>query len=137
VRATGLTETREGRLVVICLVAGSLLLAAAAANIAMAGAADDAAQDVRRALRRELSTVDDETLSAYPATATEIEAVAVSALVGSSGRVVGSAQPDGEGTEVVVAAQAGWAWQVRCIRAELRGDATVLTYVDSRPCGEP
>ena len=71
-RATGLTETREGRLVVICLVAGSLLLAAAAANIAMAGAADDAAQDVRRTLRRELSTVDDETLSAYPATATEI-----------------------------------------------------------------
>ena len=33
--------------------------------------------------------------------------------------------------------QAGWAWQVRCIRAELRGDATVLTYVEPRPCGEP
>ena len=38
---------------------------------------------------------------------------------------------------LVVAAQAGWAWQVRCIRAELRGDATVLTYIDPRPCGEP
>jgi hypothetical protein len=137
VRARGLTETRDGRLVVICLVGGSLLLAAAAANAAMAGAADDTAEDVRRALRRELSVVDDETLSAYPATATEIEGVAVSALAGSSGRVRGSAQPDGEGTAVVVAAQAGWAWQVRCIRAELRGDATVLTYVDPRPCGEP
>ena len=137
VRASGLTETRDGRLVVICLVGGSLLLAAAVANAAMAGAADDTAENVRRALRRELSVVDDETLSAYPATATEIEGVAVSALVGSSGQVLGSAQPDGKGTEVVVAAQAGWAWQVRCIRAELRGDATVLTYVDPRPCGEP
>jgi hypothetical protein len=137
VRATGLTETRDGRLAIICLVGGSLLLVAAVANAAMAGAADDTAEDVRRALRRELVAVDDDTLAAYPATAGQIEAAAVSALVGSSARVLGSAQPDGEGTEVVVAAQAGWAWQVRCIRAELRGDATVLTFVEPRPCGEP
>jgi hypothetical protein len=137
VRATGLTESRNGRLVIICLVGGSLLLAAAGANVAMAGAADDSAEDVRRALRRELAAVDDETLAAYPATAAQIEAAAVSALVGSSGHVLGSAQPDGEGSEVVVAAQAGWAWQVRCIRAEMRGDATVLTYVEPRACPQP
>ena len=133
-RLRGLTDTREGRLVVICVVGGSLLLAAAAGNLAMAGAADRTADDVRRVLRRELSVVDDETLGEYPASAGEIEAVAVSALVGSSGRVLGSAQPGGEDDEVVVAVQAGWAWQVRCIRAELRGDGTVLTYVDARPC---
>jgi hypothetical protein len=134
VRLRGLTDTREGRLVVICVVGGSLLLVAATANLAMAAAADRTADDVRRVLRRELAVVDDETLDAYPASAGEIEAVAVSALVGSSGRVLGSAQPGGEGDEVVVAVQAGWAWQVRCIRAELRGDATVLTFVAARPC---
>jgi hypothetical protein len=36
---------------------------------------------------------------------------------------------------VLVAAQAGWGWQIRCVEAELRGNATVLTYVRSRPCG--
>ena len=36
--------------------------------------------------------------------------------------------------EVVVAVQSGWGWQIRCVEAELRGDATVLTYVRSRPC---
>ena len=133
----GLTDTKEGRLVVICLVGGSLMLVVALGNMAMASAADDTAGEVRTALRRELAAVDDDTLAAYPATAGQIEAAAVSALVGSSAQVLGSAQPDGEGTEVVVAAQAGWAWQVRCVRAELRGDATVLTYVEPRPCGEP
>ena len=34
----------------------------------------------------------------------------------------------------VVAVQAGWGWQVRCVEAELRGHATVLTYVSTRPC---
>ena len=133
-RLRGLTETREGRLVVICVVGGSLLLAAATANLFMANAADRTADDVRRVLRRELAVVDDETLGEYPASAGEIEALAVSALVGSSGRVLGSARPGGGGDGVVVAVQAGWAWQVRCIRAELRGDATVLTFVDARPC---
>jgi hypothetical protein len=137
VRLRGLTETRDGRLVVICVVGGSLLLAAVAGNAAMAAAADGTADDVRRALRRELAAIDDEALRDYPATAGEIEAAAVSALAGTPARVLGSAQPDGEGEEVVVAAQTGWAWQVRCIRAELRGDATVLTYVDAGPCRDP
>jgi hypothetical protein len=132
VRIRGLTETKEGRLVVICLVGGSLMLAAALGNVAMADAADDTAADVRRALRRELAAVDDDTLAGYPGTAGEIEAVAVDALVGEPARVLGVDRPDTDA--VVVAVQSGWAWQVRCVRAELRGDATVLTYVDSRPC---
>jgi hypothetical protein len=132
VRIRGLTETKEGRLVVICLVGGSLMLAAALGNVAMADAADDTAADVRRALRRELAAVDDDTLAGYPGTAGEIEAVAVDALVGEPARVLGVDRPDTDA--VVVAVQSGWAWQVRCVRAKLRGDATVLTYVDSRPC---
>ena len=128
----GLTDTKEGRLVVICLVGGSLMLVVALGNMAMASAADNTAGEARRALRRELAAVDDDTLAAYPRTAGEIEAVARDALAGQPARVLGVAQPD-ENT-IVVAVQSGWAWQVRCIRAELRGDATVLTYVESRPC---
>jgi hypothetical protein len=128
----GLTDTKEGRLVVICLVGGSLMLVVALGNMAMASAADDTAGDVRTALRRELAAVDDDTLAAYPQTAGEIEAVAADALVGQPARVLGVDRPEDDA--IVVAVQSGWAWQVRCIRAELRGDATVLTYVESHPC---
>jgi hypothetical protein len=128
----GLTDTKEGRLVVICLVGGSLMLVVALGNMAMASAADDTAGEVRTALRGELAAVDDDTLAAYPQTAGEIEAVAVDALVGQPARVLGVDRPEDDA--IVVAVQSGWAWQVRCIRAELRGDATVLTYVESRPC---
>jgi hypothetical protein len=132
VRIRGLTDTKEGRLVVICLLGGSLMLAVALGNMAMAASADDTATNVRRSLRRELAVVDDDTLADYPASAGEIEAVAVDALVGQPARVLGVDRPEPDA--VVVAVQSGWAWQVRCIRAELRGDATVLTYVDSHPC---
>ena len=128
----GLTDTKEGRLVVICLVGGSLMLAVALGNMAMASSADNTAGEVRRALRRELAAVDDDTLAAYPQTSGEIEAVAVDALVGQPARVLGVDQPEDDA--IVVAVQSGWAWQIRCIRAELRGDATVLTYVESRRC---
>ena len=131
-RIRGLTDTKEGRLVVIGLLGGSLMLAIALGNMAMAASADDTATNVRRSLRRELAVVDDDTLADYPASAGEIEAVAVDALVGQPARVLGVDQPEPDA--VVVAVQSGWAWQVRCIRAELRGDATVLTYVDSHPC---
>ena len=131
-RIRGLTDTKEGRLVVICLVGGSLMLVVALGNMAMASNADDTAAEVRRALRRELAAVDDDTIAGYPQTAGEIEAVAVDALVGQPARVLGVDRPEADA--VVVAVQSGWAWQVRCIRAELRGDATVLTYVDAHPC---
>jgi hypothetical protein len=132
VRVRGLTETKEGRLVVIGLVGGTLLLATAALNVMMGRAADSTADEVRRSLRHDLSLVSDEEIAAYPATSAEIEQMARSAVAGHPASVIGTAQPDGD--EVVVAVQAGWGWQVRCIRAELRGDATVLTYVNPRPC---
>jgi hypothetical protein len=132
VRVRGLTETKEGRLVVIGIVGGSLLLAAAALNVVMGRAANATAEEVRRSLRHELSLVSDESIAAYPDSSPEIERMAHTAVAGHAAHVLGIARPDGD--EVVVAVQSGWGWQVRCIRAELRGDATVLTYVDARPC---
>jgi hypothetical protein len=132
VRVRGLTETKEGRLVIIGMVGGSLLLATAALNVVMGRAADDTAEEVRRSLRHDLSLVSDEEIADYPASSAQIERLARSAVAGHPAQVLGTTQPDGD--EVVVAVQSGWGWQVRCIRAELRGDATVLTYVDPRPC---
>jgi hypothetical protein len=132
VRIRGLTDTKEGRLVVIAVVGGTLMIGAALGNLAMAGAADDTADDVRRALRRELAAVSDEMIASYPDSADAIEEVAVEALQGVSAQVLGSARPGDD--EIVVAVQSGWGWQIRCVRAELRGDATVLTYVEPRPC---
>lgn len=127
----GLTETKEGRLVVIAVVGGTLMMAVALGNLAMAGAADATAEDVRHLLRDELAAVSDDDIAAFPRTAEAIETTAVEAIAGEPARVLGSAR---RGDEVVVAVQSGWGWQVRCIQAELRGDATVLTYVHSRPC---
>jgi hypothetical protein len=128
----GLTDTKEGRFVVIALVGGTLMLIVAVGNLMMAGAADSAADEVRTALRRDLAAVSDEMIEGYPATRQAIEDVAADAVAGGPGRVLGSAQVDEH--EVVVAVQSGWGWQVRCVEAELRGDATVLSYVRSRPC---
>jgi hypothetical protein len=128
----GLTDTKEGRFVVIALVAGTLMLVVAIGNLMMAGAADSVADEVRTVLRRDLAAVSDEMIDGYPATRQAIEDVAAEAVAGGPGRVLGSAQVDEH--EVVVAVQSGWGWQVRCVEAELRGDATVLTYVRSRPC---
>ena len=128
----GLTDTKEGRFVVIAVVGGTLMLVVAVGNLMMAGAADSAADEVRTALRRDLAAVSDEMIEGYPATRQAIEDVAAEAVAGRPGRVLGSAQVDEH--EVVVAVQSGWGWQVRCVEAELRGDATVLTYVRSRPC---
>jgi hypothetical protein len=128
----GLTDTKEGRFVVIALVGGTLMLVVAVGNLMMAGAADSAADEVRTALRRDLAAVSDEMIEGYPATRQAIEDVAAEAVAGGPGRLLGSAQVDEH--EVVVAVQSGWGWQVRCVEAELRGDATVLTYVRSRPC---
>jgi hypothetical protein len=132
VRLRGLTDTKEGRLVVIGVVGGTLLVTAAVANMLMSRAADAAADDVRGSLRHELALVSDDALADYPDSAATIEEAAVRAVAGEPARVLGSDRPDGD--EVVVAVQSGRGWQVRCIRAELRGDATVLTYVDTRPC---
>jgi hypothetical protein len=132
VRLRGLTDSKEGRLVVIGVIGGTLLVAAAILNLTMGRAADASADDVRVSLRRELAMVSDETIDDYPDSAPTIERMAVKAVGDRPARVLGTARPDGE--EIVVAVQSGWGWQVRCVKAELRGDATVLTYVTSRPC---
>ena len=128
----GLTDTKEGRFVVIAVVGGTLMLAAAIGNLMMAGAADSAADEVRVALRRDLAVVSDEMIDGYPATRRRSRPSPSTPWRAEPGRVLGSAQVDGD--EVVVAVQSGWGWQIRCVEAELRGDATVLTYVRSRPC---
>jgi hypothetical protein len=128
----GLTETKEGRLVVLAAVGGTLMIAMSIGNLVLAGAADSAADDVRASLRHELAAVSDEMLDRYPSTRDSIEEMAVVALADDRGRVLGTFGGDGDG--VTVKAQVGWAWQVRCVEAELRGDAVVLTYAHARPC---
>ena len=128
----GLTDTKEGRLVVIALVGGTLMIAVAIGNLLAAGAADRAAESAREALRRDLSTVTDEMIAAYPASRSAIEDLAVEAVADERARVLGSSRVDED--EVAVAVESGFAWQVRCVEVELRGDATVLTYVRPRPC---
>ena len=115
----------------IAAVAGTLMILVAVGNLLAAGAADRAADRARAALRHDLATVSDEMIAGYPDTRDAIEEVAVAAVADERGEVLGSAQRD---DEVTVAVQSGFAWQVRCIEAELRGDATVLTYVRPRPC---
>lgn len=117
----------------IALVGGTLMIAASVGNMALADAADDTAREVRTILRREMAAVPDEAIADYPRSADAIETVAVEGLAGVPARVLGS-RADGDDV-VVVAVQSGWGWQVRCVEAELRGDATVLTYARSRPCG--
>ena len=128
----GLTETKDGRLVVIALVGGTLMIAVAIGNLLAAGAADRAATEAREALRRDLSMVTDEMIATYPASRAAIEDLATEALAGERATVLGSTRLDDD--EVTVAVESGFAWQVRCVEVELRGDATVLTYVRPRPC---
>lgn len=128
----GLTDTKEGRLTIIVVVGGVLLVAASFANVWMANGADDEADGVRRALRRGLASVPDQVLDDFPDSTPEIERAAARALRGRPGRLVDVSQPDGD--EVVVAVETSWGWQLRCVEAELRGDATVLTDHESGPC---
>ncbi len=128
----GLTDTKEGRLVVIAVVGGTLMIAVAIGNLLVAGAADSTAVDVRERLRGELAVVADEIIDRYPGSADVIERAAAEAVQGESAQVLGSTRSDRG--HVVVAVQSGWGWHIRCVEAELRGDAVVLTYVSSSPC---
>src|SRR5829696_2984996 len=115
----GLGDTKEGRLTIMVIVGGFLLVATAFANVWLANAADDQAKDIRAALRTELGVVTDEQIAAYPDSADAIAGVAVGAL---------------DEDEVVVHVEAGMAWQRRCVEAELRGGGTVLTHAATGPC---
>jgi hypothetical protein len=129
----GLTDTKEGRLAIIVVVGGVLVAGGTLANVAMNNVADDRAERIRAALRQDLVSVSDETLGDYPDTRDSIESRAAGAVRDLPGRVVGSARPD-EGDPVIVAVETRWGIQVRCVTAELRGDATVLTEVHSGGC---
>jgi hypothetical protein len=128
----GITETKEGRLTVIVTVAGTLLVAAAFANVWMANKADDEADRVRRALRGGLAPVQDTALDEFPDSVPVIETAARRALAGEPARLVRITQPDDD--EVVVAVETSWGWQLRCVEAELRGGGTVLTDPHTGPC---
>jgi hypothetical protein len=132
-RLTGLTDTKEGRLAIIIVVGGVLVVGGAIANVAMGNLADDRAAGVRRALRHDLAAVSDETLAAYPASRPTVESLVVQAVRDLPARVVGSAQP-ADGGPVLVAVETRWGLQARCVTAELRGDATVLTEVAGGAC---
>jgi hypothetical protein len=134
VRLRELADTREGRLTIIVVVGGSLLVTTAFANVWLANAADDQADRIRSALRRDLAVVSDEQLAAYPETLPAIEEAAQGALIDAEegGRLVRIDQPDRD--EVVVAVESGLGWQRRCVEAELRGDATVITAHQPGPC---
>ena len=115
------------------VVGGTLVVGGALANVLMSNAADDHADDVRQALRHELAAVSDETLAGYPETREVVEASAELAVRDLPARVVGSVWRDDD-QMVVVAVETRWGLQSRCITAELRGSATVLTEVDHGSC---
>ena len=73
------------------------------------------------------------TLANYPASRDSIESRAAGVVRDLPGRIVGSARPDEDGP-VIVAVETRWGIQARCVTAELRGDATVLTEVHSGEC---
>ena len=129
-----LADTKEGRLTIIVVVGGILLVALSFLDVWLANTADDEANEVRVALRRELAGVDDATLDAFPDTGQEIADDAAQALAdaGLGARVTRVERPDRD--EVVVAVETGMAWHPRCVEAELRGDGTVVTHRYAHPC---
>ncbi len=116
------------------VVGGTLLVALAFLDVWLANTADDEADEVRVALRRELAGVDDATLDAFPDTGQEIadDAARPWPTTGSAPGSPGVERPDRD--EVVVAVETGMAWHPRCMEAELRGGGTVVTHRYARPC---
>jgi hypothetical protein len=115
------------------IVGGVLVVGGTLANVAMNNAVDERAEDIQRALRHDLVAVSDETLADYPESRESIQSRAVEAVRDLPGQVVGSARPD-QGDPVIVAVETRWGIQARCVTAELRGDATVLTEVHAGDC---
>jgi hypothetical protein len=127
-----LTATKEGRLAIIVAVAGTVLVVATAANIVGNNRADAAADDVREGLRTELARLPDDEEHAFPVDPGPIQAAVDQAMGRHPGGWVAVAAPDDRKTVVLV--ETGWTLWMRCIRVELRGDATVLTHVAAGPC---
>jgi hypothetical protein len=129
----GLTDSKEGRLTIIVAAAGLFLVATTFANVLGNNAADRAAGDVRASLRAELAELPDDADLTFPADATPIEDAVDRALGSQGGRLIAVGRPDHR-RMTVVAVETGWTWWLRCVRAELRGDHTVLTRVAHGPC---
>jgi len=129
----GLTESRDGRLAVIVTLAGTVLVGASFLNVLGNNAADRRADDVRHGLRTELAELPDDAELTFPVDTGPIEAAVAQGLDGRRGRLVAIGRPDHR-RMTVVAVETGWTWWLRCVRAELRGDATVLTRVAPGPC---
>jgi hypothetical protein len=135
----GLTESREGRLAIIIVVGGILVVGLRLLDVVAAHKADDAADDIRRSLRTELSPLSDDQLAAFGADdenapGTVIESAAQRALDHRPARLLAIGASEDTAPPVVLVVETGWAWQARCIRAELRGHNTVLTEVRRSHC---
>jgi hypothetical protein len=135
----GLTETREGRLAIIIVVGGVLVVGLRLADVIAAHRADDAADDVRRALRTELSSLSDEQIATFTADESDgadgvVENAAERALDHRPARLLAIGATEDTSPPLVLVIETGWAWQARCIRAELRGHGTVLTEVRRSHC---
>jgi hypothetical protein len=140
----GLTATREGRLAVIIVVAGVLVVGLRTADVVAAHKADDMADDIRRSLRTELSPLPDDAIAAFGVGSSEsgsesggtgaVEAAAERALRHHTARLLAIGASDDTAPPLVLVVETGWGWQARCIRAELRGHGTVLTTVRRSHC---
>ena len=130
----GLTDTKEGRLAIIIVVAGVLVVGLRLADMIATHKADDAADDVRRALRTELHPLPDDELAAFAADGSAVEDAAERALRHQPARLLAVGAAEDTAPPVVLVVETGWGWQARCIRAELRGHGTVLTEVRRSHC---
>jgi hypothetical protein len=130
----GLTDTKEGRLAVIVVVAGVLVVGLRLADVIAAHKADDMADDVRRELRTELGPLPDDELAAFGVDSSTVEQAAERALRHQPARLLAIGASEDTAPPLVLVVETGWAWQARCIRAELRGHGTVLTEVRRSHC---
>jgi hypothetical protein len=146
----GLTATREGRLAVIIVVAGVLVVGLRLADVVAAHKADDMSDDIRRSLRTQLSPLTDDEIATFGAGSSEpgssepgssegggtgaVEAAAQRALRHHTARLLAIGASDDAAPPLVLVVETGWGWQARCIRAELRGHGTVLTTVRRSHC---
>lgn len=137
----GLTATREGRLAVIIVVAGVLVVGLRLADVVAAHKADDMADEIRLSLRTELSPLADEDITAFGTRSDSgsdgtgaVEAAAERALRHRTARLLAIGASDDTAPPLVLVVETGWGWQARCIRTELRGHGTVLTTVRRSHC---
>jgi hypothetical protein len=145
----GLTATKEGRLAVIIVVAGVLVVGLRLADVVAAHKADDMADDIRRSLRTELGPLPDATIAAFGtessgsagssessagAGANPVEQATERALRHHTARLLAIGASDDTAPPLVLVVETGWGWQARCIRAELKGHGTVLTTVRRSHC---